>query len=120
MYLGRHQQQLFNANEESRRVSQVINHPNYNSQTQNNDISLLQLSSSLTFTNYIRPICLAASGSSYEGGGSVWITGWGTINSGGDHDVFNGYEGRGSVDSDSSKIPENRFFAFYQFWLVKW
>ncbi|CAF92121.1 unnamed protein product, partial [Tetraodon nigroviridis] len=81
VYLGRQYQQQFNPNEVSRRVSQIINHPSYDSQTQNNDICLLKLSSAVSFTNYIRPICLASESSTYAAGILAWITGWGTINS---------------------------------------
>lgn len=88
VYLGRRFQQLPNANEVSYRVSQIINHPSYNSDTQNNDISLLKLSSIVTFTDYIKPICLAASDSTYAAESSAWITGWGTINSDGDENIF--------------------------------
>lgn len=88
VYLGRRYQQLPNANEESKTISQIINHPSYNSQTQDNDISLLKLSTAVTFTDYIRPICLASSGSTYVAGTNAWITGWGTINSDGDHNFF--------------------------------
>ncbi|XP_029692817.1 serine protease 27-like [Takifugu rubripes] len=82
VYLGRRFQQQPNENEVSRSVSEIINHPNYNSQTQDNDICLLKLSTPVSFTNYIRPICLAATGTTYTAGSNVWITGWGTINSG--------------------------------------
>ncbi|XP_075941272.1 trypsin-like [Anarhichas minor] len=82
VYLGRDTQQLLNTNEVSRRLSQVIRHPNYNDRTNDNDIALLRLSSPVTFTNYIRPVCLAADGSSFAGGASCWVTGWGTINTG--------------------------------------
>ncbi|CAB1340458.1 unnamed protein product, partial [Coregonus sp. 'balchen'] len=55
--------------------------PNYNSATSNNDICLLKLSSSVTFTDYIQPVCLAAVGSTYYTGTTSWVTGWGDINS---------------------------------------
>lgn len=84
MYLGRDSQQLFNLNEVSRAVSQVIRHPGYSSQTNDNDIALLRLSSPVTFTNYIQPVCLAAEGSEFSAGTSCWVTGWGTIGSDGE------------------------------------
>ncbi|GLD71279.1 uncharacterized protein AKAME5_002260000 [Lates japonicus] len=52
-----------NPNEVSRTVARIILHPNYDSITNNNDIALLKLSSPVTFTDYIRPVCLAAGGS---------------------------------------------------------
>lgn len=88
VYLGRRYQQLPNANEVSRSVSQIINHPSYDTQTQDNDICLLKLSSTVTFTDYIRPICLASTSSTYQAGASAWITGWGTINTGGEENIF--------------------------------
>nr|XP_040047025.1 trypsin II-P29-like isoform X1 [Gasterosteus aculeatus aculeatus] len=81
VYLGRDSQQLFNLNEVSRSVSQVIRHPGYSSQTNDNDIALLRLSSPVTFTDYIQPVCLAAEGSEFSAGTSCWVTGWGTVGS---------------------------------------
>ncbi|XP_041717096.1 serine protease 27-like [Coregonus clupeaformis] len=81
VYLGRQYQQSNNYNEVTRTVSQIIRHPNYNSATSNNDICLLKLSSSVTFTDYIQPVCLAAVGSTYYTGTTSWVTGWGDINS---------------------------------------
>ena len=82
VYLGRQSQELSNPNEVSRKLSRVIRHPNYNSGTNVNDIALMRLSSPVTFTNYIRPVCLAASGSTFFSSIDSWITGWGDIGSG--------------------------------------
>uniref|UniRef100_A0A673HBQ5 Trypsin-like n=1 Tax=Sinocyclocheilus rhinocerous TaxID=307959 RepID=A0A673HBQ5_9TELE len=65
------------------RTASVINHPDYYDPTHDNDIALLKLSSSVTFTNYIRPVCLAAAGSKYAAGTETWVTGWGALQSGG-------------------------------------
>ncbi|KAM3598486.1 uncharacterized protein V6R79_018653 [Siganus canaliculatus] len=81
VYLGRETQQLVNSNEVSRTLSQVIRHPDYNSNTNDNDIALLQLSSPVQFTDYIRPVCLAADGSVFNAGTQAWVTGWGAIQS---------------------------------------
>lgn len=83
VYLGRQSQQGSNPNEVSRTVTQIINHPNYSAVTNNNDISLLKLSSPVTFTNFIMPVCLAASDSTIYAGTGAWVTGWGNIGSGG-------------------------------------
>ncbi|XP_006811034.1 serine protease 27, partial [Neolamprologus brichardi] len=77
--LGRQSLQGSNPNAESRTVTKIINHPNYNSVTFNNDICLLQLSSPVTFNNYISPVCLAASNSTFYSGVNSWVTGWGRI-----------------------------------------
>uniref|UniRef100_A0A673IVI1 Serine protease 38-like n=1 Tax=Sinocyclocheilus rhinocerous TaxID=307959 RepID=A0A673IVI1_9TELE len=81
VYLGRQSQELPNPNEVSVSVSQVILHPEYNNLPHNNDMALLRLSSPVTFTNFIQPVCLAAEGSIFNSD-MMWITGWGTIDSG--------------------------------------
>ncbi|XP_056309319.1 trypsin [Danio aesculapii] len=63
--------------------SQIINHPNYDSNKNKNDIALLKLSSPVNFNDYVRPVCLTASGSSIGKGAVSWITGFGTTNTGG-------------------------------------
>ncbi|KAL1278409.1 hypothetical protein QQF64_025082 [Cirrhinus molitorella] len=82
VYLGRQSQQGTNANEVSRTVSNIIKHPNYSSPSQNNDITLLHLSSPVTFNEYIRPVCLASASSTFFNRTASWVTGWGNINSG--------------------------------------
>ncbi|KAL3986554.1 KRAB domain-containing zinc finger protein [Sarotherodon galilaeus] len=76
--LGRQSLQGSNPNAVSRTVTKIITHPNYNSITYNSDICLLQLSSSVTFNNYISPVCLAASNSTFYSGVNTWVTGWGS------------------------------------------
>ncbi|XP_045893923.1 serine protease 27-like [Micropterus dolomieu] len=73
---------LPNTNAMSRTVSQIIQHPNYNTTTNDNDIALLQLSSPVNFTDYIRPVCLAVDGSVFNAGTTCWVTGWGRIQTG--------------------------------------
>ncbi|XP_057605520.1 testisin-like [Hippopotamus amphibius kiboko] len=43
------------------------------------DIALLKLSSSVTYTKYIQPICLMASSTEFENRTDCWVTGWGDI-----------------------------------------
>lgn len=69
--------------EVSRNVTKIILHPKFNEYTQDNDIALLSLSPSVKFTNYIKPVCLAASGSVFSNGTDSWVTGWGNIEEGG-------------------------------------
>ncbi|XP_060951379.1 transmembrane protease serine 9-like [Limanda limanda] len=80
--LGRQNLQGTNPNEESRSVSRIILHPNYDSDSSNNDIALLRLSSPVKFTDHIRPVCLAASDSVFNNGTDSWVTGWGNVKEG--------------------------------------
>uniref|UniRef100_A0A8D3DSI9 chymotrypsin n=1 Tax=Scophthalmus maximus TaxID=52904 RepID=A0A8D3DSI9_SCOMX len=80
--LGRQNLQGTNPNEVSTTVARIILHPNYDSDTNNNDIALLRLSSPVKFTDYIRPVCLAASGSVFNNGTDCWVTGWGAVKEG--------------------------------------
>ncbi|KAL1279426.1 hypothetical protein QQF64_026099 [Cirrhinus molitorella] len=76
---GRLSQSGSNPNETSRRASQIINHPKYNSSTFDNDIALVKLSSSVAFSDFIRPVSLAAAGSEFAAGTESWVTGWGLL-----------------------------------------
>ncbi|XP_059181146.1 transmembrane protease serine 9-like [Centropristis striata] len=82
--LGRQNLQGDNPNEVSRTVAEIILHPNYDSASNDNDIALLRLSSPVTFTDYIRPVCLAASDSVFNNGTDSWVTGWGAVQEGGE------------------------------------
>uniref|UniRef100_A0A8C1EQF7 Uncharacterized protein n=1 Tax=Cyprinus carpio carpio TaxID=630221 RepID=A0A8C1EQF7_CYPCA len=82
VFLGRQTQGGFNPNEVFRYVRLIIKHPNYNNFTNENDIALLKLRSPVTFTDYIRPVCLAAHNSVFNSGTDSWITGWGNIGEG--------------------------------------
>ncbi|XP_050957875.1 chymotrypsinogen A [Labeo rohita] len=83
MYFGRQSQSGLNSNEINRTARGIIIHQYYNDTQFNNDIALVQLSSSVTFSDYIRPVCLAAAGSKLAGGTESWVTGWGTLQPGG-------------------------------------
>ncbi|XP_017537277.2 mast cell tryptase-like [Pygocentrus nattereri] len=79
IYLGMASLQGINSNSQIRSVSRIIIHPSYSTSSHDNDIALLQLTSSVTYTDYVQPACLAAAGSSLGGGTLVWVTGWGDI-----------------------------------------
>ncbi|XP_019718970.1 transmembrane protease serine 9-like [Hippocampus comes] len=81
-FMGRQSQLGLNPNEVSRLVVQTIIHPAYNPLTKDNDVALLRLSHPVPFNNFIRPICLAASGSTFFTRTESWVTGWGTIGQG--------------------------------------
>ncbi|XP_077386677.1 polyserase-2-like [Festucalex cinctus] len=78
-FLGRQSQEGSNPNEEFRRITRIIIHANYNPHTLDNDVALLKLSSPVNFTDFIRPVCLAAQNSTFFTGTESWVTGWGDI-----------------------------------------
>ncbi|XP_041673433.1 transmembrane protease serine 9-like [Cheilinus undulatus] len=80
VHLGRQSQEGPNPNEVTRRVWQIILHPDYDIIPFDSDIALLRLVSPLNFTDYIQPICLAAPNSTFFSGTDTWVTGWGDIN----------------------------------------
>uniref|UniRef100_A0A8C5FQP7 chymotrypsin n=1 Tax=Gadus morhua TaxID=8049 RepID=A0A8C5FQP7_GADMO len=82
--LGRQDQGGSNPNEVSLNISRILCHPDFNvSIVNDNDICLLELSSGVTFTDYIAPVCLAADGSTFNSGIINWVTGWGATSFGG-------------------------------------
>uniref|UniRef100_A0A3B3T9D2 Zgc:100868 n=1 Tax=Paramormyrops kingsleyae TaxID=1676925 RepID=A0A3B3T9D2_9TELE len=81
VYLGRQELSGTNPNEQVRTLSSIFPHPLYNSSTHDNDLALLELSTTVTFSDFIRPICLAASSSTFYNGTETWVTGWGNFKS---------------------------------------
>ncbi|KAI2656410.1 hypothetical protein H4Q32_013338 [Labeo rohita] len=70
-------------NVQQRTLKTIITHPNYDQMTYDYDISLLELSTPLNFTNTVHPICLPASTHVFSAGSSCFVTGWGTLREGG-------------------------------------
>ncbi|KAK2917030.1 hypothetical protein Q8A67_001404 [Cirrhinus molitorella] len=79
MYFGRMNQSGSNPYETNMTAIRNINHPNFTYSNFDNDIALIQLSSSVSFSDYIRPVCLAAAGSVFAAGTESWVTGWGLL-----------------------------------------
>lgn len=44
-----------------------------------NDIALLKLSSPVTYSNFIQPVCLLNSTYKFENRTDCWVTGWGAL-----------------------------------------
>eukprot|EP00092_Neocalanus_flemingeri_P002808 GFUD01003005.1.p1 GENE.GFUD01003005.1~~GFUD01003005.1.p1 ORF type:complete len:431 (+),score=120.40 GFUD01003005.1:238-1530(+) len=64
------------------KVCNKTEHPNYNGNTQDHDLSILTLCTPITFRKDASPVCLPSqSGPSYDGMVST-VTGWGTNSSG--------------------------------------
>ena len=64
--------------EQSITPQEWINHPNYNEFTTDNDFAIIQLSSPVTFSSTVSPICLPSTSDNYENTVAT-VTGWGTL-----------------------------------------
>ncbi|XP_039279489.1 LOW QUALITY PROTEIN: uncharacterized protein LOC111052888 [Nilaparvata lugens] len=65
--------------EQLRPVSRIILHPGYVDAGFVNDISLLQLETPVTFTNFVRPICLPQPNTPVRDGTMCTVVGWGQL-----------------------------------------
>ncbi|KAM8946865.1 chymotrypsinogen A-like [Pelodytes ibericus] len=64
---------------QTKTVSRVFRHPNYNSNTIINDITLIKLTSPATFTDRVAPVCVAVTNDVFNGGERCVTTGWGYV-----------------------------------------
>ncbi|XP_069838450.1 transmembrane protease serine 9-like [Dendropsophus ebraccatus] len=78
VYLGAHKLKDLDANVVISGVQRIVYHPQYTSVGSGGDIALLKLSSPVTYTKYIMPICLPSV--TFPCGMECWVTGWGRIN----------------------------------------
>ncbi|KAG1951968.1 suppressor of tumorigenicity 14 protein homolog isoform X1 [Pimephales promelas] len=82
-YSGLRDQNIQDASVQQRTIKTIITHPSYNEMTYDYDISLLELSQPLNFSNTVHPICLPASTHVFSAGSSCFVTGWGALREGG-------------------------------------
>ncbi|XP_071977967.1 serine protease 53-like [Engystomops pustulosus] len=101
-------------------VQSLIIHDEYKGTGSRGDIALLQLSSPVTYTQYILPVCLPSASVTFPCALRCWVTGWGHTSFYGDvpsngtlqqvmtplidHETCDTMYHMGSIDSDSS-IP---------------
>lgn len=77
-YMGLHDQRdRTNAKVQSRSIKTIIQNPYFNDYTYDYDIAVLELSSPVTFTKEILPICLPDVTHQIPAGKAMWVTGWG-------------------------------------------
>jgi len=65
------------------RSKALHSHPSYNSQTMRNDVGLIHLSAPMELNDCVGTVCLPGDGADVSPGAECWITGWGTLQSGG-------------------------------------
>ncbi|KAM3917751.1 serine protease 33-like [Leptodactylus fuscus] len=75
--LGDYQLQIHNSHEVLSDVQRIIVNPEYNGAGTPGDIALIQLSSPITYTEYILPVCIPTASMKFSAGDNCWVTGWG-------------------------------------------
>jgi len=78
---GKYSRSSNSGNEQSSWSDLIINHPSYNSRTTSHDFGLIRLQTPMQLNSCVGTIALPASDA--PSGTSCWITGWGTLSSGG-------------------------------------
>lgn len=79
IYVGRYQLNGINLQQSVHRVRQVVIPSGYVEPHSGKDLALVQLSSPVTWSDHVRPVCLPASGTLFPGGMQCYVTGWGNI-----------------------------------------
>ncbi|XP_053565914.1 vitamin K-dependent protein C [Bombina bombina] len=81
--LGEYDRRRLEDTELQTSVTQIIMHPEYNTQKTDNDIALLRLAQPVVYNKYILPICLPSFGLAERNltleGTKVVVTGWGAL-----------------------------------------
>ncbi|XP_068103315.1 transmembrane protease serine 9-like [Hyperolius riggenbachi] len=80
--LGEYELYATSSHQIQSKVQSITINPQYNGAGTPGDISLIKLSSPVTFTMYIQPVCVPPSSMSFPNGMSCWVTGWGNTGSG--------------------------------------
>ncbi|XP_026721050.1 transmembrane protease serine 9 isoform X2 [Athene cunicularia] len=65
------------------KIFRIYKHPFYNVYSLDYDVALLELSTPITFSNTIKPICLPDNSHIFHEGARCFITGWGSTKEGG-------------------------------------
>lgn len=79
IYAGRYQLNGFNFHESSHRVKRVEIPFGYVEPHSGKDLALVELSTPVTWSDHIHPVCLPSSGTLFPSGMLCYVTGWGNI-----------------------------------------
>ncbi|XP_019739106.1 serine protease 33 isoform X2 [Hippocampus comes] len=79
IYAGWYYLNSFNTHQSAHRVNYVVIPSGYVEPHSGKDVALVRLATPLTWSDWIRPVCLPASGTLFPGGMLCYVTGWGDI-----------------------------------------
>ncbi|CAJ0950737.1 unnamed protein product [Ranitomeya imitator] len=79
--LGAHRLDAPNSNAVEVGVNNLILHPQFSAPGGSGDIALIRLSRSVSYTRYVRPVCLPSASMVFPAGASCYVTGWGRTQS---------------------------------------
>jgi len=80
---GDHNVSQSSSNVQTRRAAKVYAHPKYETRPTRYDLAMVKLDSPVEINDCVAPACLPEQGDDVNGGEKCWITGWGTLRSGG-------------------------------------
>lgn len=75
--VGQHDSSVSESTAKDYKVKRIIKHSSYNTNNMDNDIALLELSTSITYSTAVSPVCLPGVESDPSSGTQVITTGWG-------------------------------------------
>lgn len=79
IYAGRHQLNNINQHESSHSVRRIVIADGYVEPHSGRDVALVQLSTPVTWSDYVHPVCLPAAGTLFPSGMMCFVTGWGNV-----------------------------------------
>ncbi|KAF4093235.1 hypothetical protein AMELA_G00029900 [Ameiurus melas] len=82
LYMGRYRLNGANRFETWREVKRVVVAHGYSTPQEGRDVALVELSSPLTWTNQIQPVCLPNADFQFHAGTMCYVTGWGDTQEG--------------------------------------